>query len=259
MLKKLIIAATVGVGVAIFGTTQVTIESNNALRLEQPAPLKGTPERIIEHTGYMLSYNRTTNCPNWVAWELTREETEGKGRRANTFLPDPDLPISQQVTTNDYKNSGYDRGHMCPAADMKWNPRAMTECFYMSNMCPQNPSLNSGPWSTLEDACRRWAKKEGKVYIVCGPVFTAKRPKYIGQNLKVRVPNGFFKVVLSTRKGHEKAIGFYYANRAGKQPMHQTATSVDEIEKMTGMNFFHHLDNDLENRLEANFSLKAWQ
>ena len=112
--------------------------------LEQPAPLKGVPERIVRHTGYVLSFNSQTLCPNWSAWELTAAETEGTERRFTEFLPDPQLPVAQQVTTYDYKGSGYDRGHMCPSADMKWSPVAQRECFYLSNICPQDRSLNSG-------------------------------------------------------------------------------------------------------------------
>ncbi|WP_373840704.1 DNA/RNA non-specific endonuclease [Bacteroides heparinolyticus] len=227
--------------------------------IEQPMPLKGTPEQIIQHTGYILSFNSTTLCPNWVAWELTRSEASGSGRRATDFLADPQVPLRYQVTTEEYKNSGYDRGHMCPAADMKWHPHAQTECFYMSNICPQDRKLNSGSWGTLENACRRWAKREGKVYIVCGPVFKRGRKKVtIGRNMAIRVPDGFFKVVLSTRKGAEKAIGFYYGNHSGKQSMTQTAMSVDEVEDLTGMNFFHRIDDVLEKRVEASYNLKDW-
>lgn len=228
-------------------------------KLELPARMKGTPERIIAHTGYTLSFNREHNAPNWVAWELTAKETKGSHPRAEDFLPDPDVPEPHRVTTYDYKGSGYDRGHMVPAADMKWSARAMKECFYMSNMCPQNGSLNSGAWNSLENACRRWAQQEGSIYIVCGPVYQKKRPKKIGKNCKVSVPDGFFKAVLSTRKGHEKAIAFYYTNRAGKQPMTKTAMSVDQAEELTGINFFVHLPDKLENRIEASYSLKQWQ
>lgn len=90
--------------------------------------------------------------------------------RTDKFLPDPDLPESQAVTTDDYKRSGMDRGHMCPAGDNRWHWKAMQESFYMTNICPQNHNLNRGDWKELEDACRLWTKKEGKLYIVCGPV-----------------------------------------------------------------------------------------
>lgn len=130
--------------------------------VEQPASLRNSPEQIIVHTGYRLSFNRETLCPNWVAWELTAQETQGSAQRSNDFRPDPAVPFRHQVTTEDYKHCGYDRGHMCPSADMKWSPVAQSECFFMSNICPQLHSLNAGGWEKLERACRRWAKREGK-------------------------------------------------------------------------------------------------
>ena len=229
-------------------------------KIELPAALQGVPEQIIEHTGFVVSFNKELGQPNWVAWELTAEEAEGEVPRADDFLPDPQVAEAYQVTTADYRGSGYDRGHMCPAADMKWSSKAMNDCFYMTNICPQDHSLNAGSWSTLEKACRRWALREGSVYIAAGPVFkTGKQHAKIGQEHPVAVPDGFFKVVLSLRKGAEKAIGFYYENNSVKQPMEQTAMSVDDVETLTGMDFFPALDDDLENRLEATFKLKEWR
>lgn len=228
-------------------------------KLELPARLKHTPERIVEHTGFTLSFNREHNNPNWAAWELTADEAKGTLPRANDFEPDPKLPENHQVTHADYTRSGYDRGHMVPAADMKWDSKAMNDCFYMSNICPQTHALNAGGWETLESACRRWAKQEGCVYIVCGPVYKGNRHKTIGKDLKITVPEGFFKVVLSMREGKEKAIGFYYANSNAKQTMEQTATTVDEIEALTGMDFFVNIDDHLEERIESSFSLKQWR
>ncbi len=232
----------------------------NARKYEMPAALKGVPERIISHTGYTVSFNREHNNPNYVAWELTAAEVKGTLPRDNDFQPDPDVPLPHRVTTDDYKGSGYDRGHMVPAADMKWSTAAMRECFYMSNMCPQDGSLNSGPWNKLEAACRRWASREGSVYIVCGPIYNkGRKQKKIGRKCKVTVPDAFFKVVLSLKSGKEKAIGFCYENKAGKQPMPQAAMSVDEVEKITGMNFFVHVDDRLEERIEAQCRFKDWQ
>ena len=234
-------------------------KKGNKRLLELPGRLIGTPERIVSHYAYTLSFNREHNQPNWVAWELTDKETDGHIQRSNDFIPDPMIPTPHRVTTDDYKGSGYDRGHMAPAADMKWSGKAMTECFYMSNMCPQHGSLNSGPWATLEKACRRWAQQEGSVYIVCGPVFKGTKHKYIGKNVKVTVPEGFFKVILSMKKGKEKAIGFYYNNKSGKQPMDKTATTVDAIEEMTSMDFFVNIPDKLEKQIEASYSLKEWK
>lgn len=229
----------------------------NLRLLEMPQTHKG--EIIVHHTGYTLSFNTSTNCPNWVAWELTRQEAKARGNRNPDFYADPDLDERSQVTTRDYSGSGMDRGHMCPSADMRWSTEAQHDCFYMSNMCPQNRDLNANSWEWLERSCRRWAKKEGSVYIVCGPVFNDwRKVRTIGRDHKVRVPDGFFKVVLSLRNGQEKAIGFYYANNDRQQTMESAATTVDEIEKMTGYDFFYQVDDLLEKRLETQCDLRAW-
>ena len=109
-----------------------------------PAPLKNVPEQILHRKGYTTSYNREHKIPNWVAWELTPEKLIERESRTDKFLPDPDLPESQAVTTDDYKRSGMDRGHMCPAGDNRWHWKAMQESFYMTNICPQNHNLNRG-------------------------------------------------------------------------------------------------------------------
>lgn len=230
----------------------------NTKLMEMPATARG--ENIISHTGYVLSYNRETNCPNWVAWELTRSEAKGRGSRNPDFYPDPDVEGRSQVTTNDYSGSGYTRGHMCPSGDMRWSASAQHDCFYMSNMCPQTRELNAGSWEDLEKSCRRWAKQEGSVYIVCGPVFNdGRKVRYIGRSHKVRVPDGFFKVVLSLRKGNEKAIGFYYANNDRFQTMESAAMSVDEVERMTGYDFFYQVDQQTEDRVESRCNLREWE
>lgn len=223
-------------------------------------PVGGPRGKELHHVGYVSSFNALTMQPNWVAWELLADETSGSVERLKTFMPDPQLPQSMQVVHADYTNSGYDRGHMCPAADMKWSSDAMRECFYMTNICPQAPRLNQNYWERLESACRRWARCEGRVYVCCGPVFAdfRKSPK-IGRDHKVCVPDGFFKVVLSVRRGAEKAIGFYYDNTDSPQTMEQAARTVDQIEQLTGMDFFSALPDDLEERLESTLTpLSDW-
>ena len=262
LLSTFLVATSIASAIALpISTPNVASFSNTSasLPLEQPATLHNHPEQIVVHTGYRLSFNRETLCPNWVAWELTANETEGSVQRSNDFRPDEMLPCRYQVTTDDYKHSGYDRGHMCPSADMKWSSTAQSECFFMSNICPQTHALNAGGWEKVERACRRWAKREGKVYIVCGPIFNDSRKQlYIGKSVKVRVPNAFFKVVLSLKKGGEKAIGFYFTNRDGKQNMGDATKTVDEIEKITGMDFFPQLNDALERRVEAQNNLSLW-
>lgn len=227
---------------------------------ELPAPLTKVPEQIVKHTGYTLSYNRSRNTPNWSAWRLTAKHTDGPVDRLTKFFADPAIPQAYRVDYYDYKGSGYDRGHMCPAGDMKWSYNAMHDCFYMSNMCPQEPRLNSGAWKQLEEACRQWALTEGTIYIVCGPIYTkGKRPETIGIDHSVSVPDAFFKAVLSLRRGHQKAIAFVYRNDASKQPMSKTAMSVDALERLIGMDLFHNLNDTLEAKLESTYDLKLWK
>lgn len=213
----------------------------------------------VHHKGYTLSYNVEHNCPNWSAWALTKEETDGPVQRSSKFHADPLIPKENCVDYFDYKDSGYDRGHMCPAGDMKWDEEAMHDCFYMSNMCPQDHALNTGSWKVLEEACRTWARTEGIIYICCGPVFKGKKHERIGIQHAIDVPEGFFKVVLSTRKGHEKAIAFYYDNNDVKQPMSKAAMSVDDMEKKLNMDFFYTLEPNLQDKVESTYNLKDWK
>lgn len=222
-----------------------------------PAPLKGVPEQILTRKGYITSYNKEHKTPNWVAWELTSEKLIERERRTNKFLPDPDLPDNEAVTTTDYKGAGIDRGHMCPAGDNRWHWKAMQESFYMTNICPQNHNLNRGDWKELEEDCRKWAKKEGKIYIICGPIFYKQKHRTIGKEQIITVPEAFFKVILSM-KGTPKAIGFIYKNTSGNHPLDSYVNSVDEVERITGIDFFPALPDELEKKVEATYNLSLW-
>lgn len=217
---------------------------------------KGTPEQILKRTGYVASYNKTTLLPNWVAWHLTAERTEGSAKRSSVdFAEDTEVP-EPRATDWDYYNSGYDRGHMCPAADNKWSKKAMEESFLFTNMCPQNGNLNRGDWNEMEMACRKWAKKYGELYIVCGPILYKGKHKTIGKN-KVVVPEAFFKVVLRTGDDPQ-AIGFIYKNTSGNRPKDSYVNTVDEVERITGIDFFPSLPDDVEKKVEAECDLGLW-
>lgn len=217
---------------------------------------KGTPEQILKRTGYVASYNKTTLLPNWVAWHLTAERTEGSAKRSGVdFAEDTEVP-EPRATDWDYYNSGYDRGHMCPAADNKWSKKAMEESFLFTNMCPQNGNLNRGDWNEMEMACRKWAKKYGDLYIVCGPILYKGKHKTIGKN-KVVVPEAFFKVVLRTGDDPQ-AIGFIYKNTSGNRPKDSYVNTVDEVERITGIDFFPSLPDDVEKKVEVECDLGLW-
>lgn len=215
---------------------------------------------IVQHTGFTLSYDTLNHNPFWVAWELTSKESRGRIDRVDEFMEDPEIPARHAVRESAYRGSGYSRGHMCPAGDQKWSTDAMHDSFYMSNMCPQTFELNKDWWDMLERAEREWARKEGSVYIVCGPIYDSNRKvkNVTKKKFFVGIPHRFFKVILSTRQGHEKAIGFIYRNDASQQYMEDCVCSVDDIERITGYDFFAPLEDKLENQLEKESNLDAW-
>lgn len=218
---------------------------------EMPAIREDVDTRILSRTGYTLSYNDEWKIPNWVAWQLTDERVKGRVKRSNEFFTDEDLPVRYRSEHRDYSGSRYDRGHMVPAGDMKWDEQAMKESFYMSNMCPQAPNLNKGDWRILEEQCRKWAQRYGTLFIACGPIVDKRlsSKKRIGRS-KVLVPDGFFKVVLKMGR-KPSAIGFVFPNDDCNQPLMEYAMSVDDVEELTGIDFFHYLPDDQEEMLEA--------
>jgi endonuclease G len=227
-----------------------------SLELAIPQFTKSTKSQVIEHIGYTVSYNEQRRNPNWVAYELTGEEVDGKEPRASKFIPDP-LVKGRQAVDDDYKHSGWDRGHHAPAADMKWSKQAMDESFYLSNVSPQNHNLNSGVWKSIEELTRDNAKKYGRILVVTGPVFTDKKGLgNIGDN-RVLIPNGFYKVLLAYENGYT-GIGFYCENVAGKKSLDSYAKSIDEIEAITGIDFFHLLPDEIESSVESIYDWNDW-
>lgn len=226
------------------------------MQLAQPAQSPNLDEQIIHHYAYTVSYNNTLHDPNWVCWCLTSDHTDGPYKRKGTkFMPDDEVK-GAKVDTYDYMRSGYDRGHMCPSGDNRWSSVAQYESFYMSNICPQIHNLNAGDWKEMEEQCRLWAEKYGKIYIVAGPLFYRSSHRYIGSN-DVAVPEGFFKVVLCTA-GKPKAIGFVYHNTPGNHPKSYYANSVDEVERITGFDFFPSLPDKTERQVESHYDFYAW-
>lgn len=226
--------------------------SNNASQgqsLEIPVYESSRGGQIIKHTGFTLSYDADYKTPQWVAWKLTAEKAAGDVPRKNHFEPDPDVR-GAKAYHEDYTHSGYDRGHMAPAGDMKWSEQAMKESFYTSNICPQNKNLNKGDWKDLEEMERTWATSYGEVSIAAGPIYTSSKPERIG-NHKVAVPDAFFKVLLVGYPQSPKAYGFIFPNKAGTHPLTYYQLTVDEVEQQTGIDFFPALPDDVENKIEA--------
>ena len=246
--------------VAVVTTNVITPSQPTAdatARLEIPVLTVGREQQIIEHLGYTVSYNQEWHLPNWVAYELTASEVEGDISRSDKFLPDPQVK-GDPVVTKDYSGSGYDRGHMAPAGDMRWSEQAMKESFYMTNICPQNHNNNAGDWKDLEELVRDLAHKYKCIYICCGPIVT-DTTLTIGTVRKIVVPQSFYKVLLRSKPdGTWTSIGFVMPNAAGNRPLMTYMLSVDEVEQLTGIDFFPQLPDSVEEIIEADFTVADW-
>ncbi len=212
---------------------------------------------IIPHSAYSLSYNEGHEQANWVAYELTREElADNFSRNKMRFKPDPDIPTGS-AEDDDYRNSGYDRGHLAPAGDMNFSEQALRESFYFSNISPQQKRFNSGIWKKLEDLVRDWAQTYGSVFIVTGPVLE-KNLTYIGRN-RVSVPRYFYKAVLiNNGKQPPGAVAFVIENISSKAPLRNYMITIDSLESLISLDLFPKLDDSVENRIESKISLNYW-
>lgn len=220
---------------------------------------KGNEDQIIRHKYYALGYVEKHELAEWVAHELTREQIQAKNvPREDNFRADPKVKTSSAYL-NDYRGSGYDRGHLVPVGDRNFSFEAMDETFYLSNIAPQIHEFNGGIWRELEELTRDWAYKYKKVYVTTGPILTQKRIDRIGQN-NVTVPAAFYKVILDVSEPELKGIGFIIPNEKSNELLKNFAVSIDEVELQTGIDFFPELVSDeLEEQLESQFDNKLWK
>ncbi|MDR1646104.1 MAG: DNA/RNA non-specific endonuclease [Tannerellaceae bacterium] len=217
---------------------------------EIPQLIAPRKEQIIYHEGYTVSYNPEYKIANWVAYELTKEEVAGKVKRSDKFLPDPMIAQDETATNEDYRQSGYDKGHLAPAGDMKWSLQAMQESFYFTNICPQNKSLNTGIWNALEMQCRKWATHYGSVLIITGPVIE-NNLKRLGKH-RVGIPNAFYKIICIPSEKKPKGIGFLFENKNYIQTSIRSMTvPIDSVEQVTGIDFFPSFPLEIQEEMES--------
>lgn len=203
------------------------------------------PEHVVLcRLGYVLAHNNVHRTPDWVVERLTPDRFTGPGDReeqGNPFAPDPDLRPGKRAELDDYKGSGFDRGHMAPAADMRFGERATEESFYLSNMSPQvGIGLNRHIWADLERIARDWACDRKEIYVITGPIYGKEDPSKIGS---VAVPTSFYKIAYDPRR--KRAIAFVLPNekvdKKGKKSevvLGTFITTVSEVEDLTGLSFF---------------------
>jgi len=241
--------------VEVHGTKNQTTNSNpKGLTNEYYLP-SSTTGQIVHHNGYSFSYHEAFEQAEWVAYELKKDQVVYTDFKRPYFEQDKAVKTESAHWRN-YKKSGYDRGHLCPAADRKYTKAAFTETFLTSNISPQKHAFNAGIWNRLEQKVRYWAKKYNGVYVVTGGILKDGL-KSIGKE-GVAVPNYFYKILLDNSGGNTKIIAFLMPHKESNKPLYEFVVSVDEIEKRTGIDFFPELDDSKENKLEAASTYKQW-
>lgn len=231
-----------------------SVAGDELLRVSIPDTV---PSQMLAYTGFTVSFNPGAHQPNYVAWELTADETAGDIARSSDFAPDPSADGC--ATLADYRRSGFDRGHMIPAADVKWSAEAMTESHLLTNISPQDHRLNAGAWATLEANCRQWAVRDSAIIIIAGPVLSDRMPRTIGTDNTIPVPERFFKVVLAPYSVPPRGIAFIMPNGNVNGGVQATATTIDDVEAITGFDFFAALPDEIENEVESQCEYHVWQ
>jgi endonuclease G len=214
-----------------------------------------TTNQIVKHEFYTLSYDEKYEQAEWVAYELKASYLKNGNFKRPFFIEDPKVKTGSADWRN-YKNSGYDKGHLCPAGDMKFAFNAYNDTFFTSNISPQLHDFNGGVWNRLEQKVRYWAIKYDGIYVVTGGVLESSL-KTIGKE-KVSVPAYFYKVLLDNSDGQFKMIAFLVPNAESNAPLYNFVVSVDRIEKLTGIDFFPQLEDRTENQLEKSSDYKSW-
>ena len=236
----------------LYPAPKIEIQAQGLTDVKLPSGMKNV---VCHYSGFTSYFNPETHIPNCVAYEIIESETTGDKPRKKSF--EADHTIDGCAESSDYRNSGYDRGHMAPAADMKWSKEAMEESFLMTNICPQVKSLNSGIWHRLEQRVREWAARDSSIIVVCGPIFTPGKPvEQIGE-IGVAVPHRFFKALYAP--GRNIGIAFIFDNDKVKGELRKYAVTIDSVERETGLDLFYNLPDDIENEVENQCNYKLWE
>ncbi len=215
---------------------------------------RGMSDTLVSYDAFIVHFNSERGIANCAAYELTRNELNGTVERSNEFMADPGVigcPLPQ-----DYAGSGMDRGHLVPAADLKWSPDAMRQSFLMTNISPMHKALNEGGWAKLEEKVREWAVRDSALLVFTGPVVSEGDTTLT--NGHVTVPSAYYKVIMAPCAKPRRTIAFIYPNGHSGGRLRQYAVSVDEVERRTGMDFFPTLPDEEQQRIESVVNLDAW-
>jgi endonuclease G len=254
MKKPLLLSLTVALAGLIF--LSATPAPNEHLKYGLPGTCSTC--KTLYREGYVACEDTAKKVPLWVEYKLTADDLNcTENRKGYKFLPDPDLAPGERAENKDYRRSGYDKGHMCPAADECRNPTTMKECFYLSNMCPQWPQLNRHPWEKLEAKVRALAVKYGSIWVIVGPIFEKdastgqyEPEKTLGPD-QVWVPWGFYKIVIFTNNSTLHALAFQYRNQDETFDIPAHEVTVKEVEQETGLDFLSTLPENEQKGIES--------
>jgi len=213
-------------------------------------------DQIITHAAYTLKYNEKCEQAEWVAYKLVYAELKDL-KRAGKFRVDPAVKTGS-AAPEDYSKSGYDKGHLAPAADMKYSVLIISESFFMSNISPQKPEFNRGIWKCLEEHVRAWAEQNKELYIVTAGILKGDL-SVIGKKNRVGVPLFFYKVILDYKEPELKAIAFIVPNEGSDENLQSFAVTIDQVEEATGIDFFPALPDNIEEILESAIDLSKWE
>jgi len=215
---------------------------------------------LLCRKGYALAHNAKYKTPEWVAEHLTKEKASAYLPRKDYFTADPDLPFGERAELSDYKGSGFDRGHMAPAADFRWDSEAYKECYYLSNIVPQvGRGMNQGIWATLENLVRQWAITREELYIYTGPIYSESVDalRTIGKN-EIAVPTHLYKIVYDPNK--KEAIAVIMPNEELRtEDMPEYIVTIHTIEQLTGLDFLSALSKEEQRRIESEKAPSLWQ
>ncbi len=214
-----------------------------------------TTNQVIKHEFYTLSYSEEFEQAEWVAYKLDVKMISRNHFERPFFIEDK-LVKTQSADWRNYKKSGYDKGHLCPAGDMKFSKKAFDDTFFTSNISPQIHDFNDGVWNRLENKTRYWAQKYQSIYIITGGILKNGLRRIGREN--VAVPEAFYKILLRNDNGNYKIIAFLVPSEESEKPLYDFVITTDELEKMTGVNFYPNLPDNIENQLEKNAEYKDW-
>jgi endonuclease G len=214
-----------------------------------------TTNQIIKHNYFTVSYSEKDEQPEWVFYKVSSNNYNKQISRTNDYREDLFVKTTS-ASPNDYHKSGYDMGHLAPAHAMGFNHTSMSESFYLSNISPQKASFNRGIWRSLEGKVEYWSNFKDSIYVVSGPVLDNSIDQ-IGEN-KIAVPRAFYKTLISFKDGEVRGIAFVIPNEKSHKSIYAYATSIDNIEKITSIDFYHELDKLIQDKVEANMDVKKW-